>query len=119
MKKKTILIIDDEKMIRLTTSIVLEKNGYTVLSASSGANGLKILETETPDIILLDIMMPVMDGWEVAEKIKENEGLKDISIIVFSASEYYDTERRAKALSLKGVMRKPFYIQDLIEIIEK
>jgi len=76
-----ILIIDDEDDFRENLKYILEKNGYQVQMASSGIRGLKELETYVPDLILMDVMMPGLDGMETAVKIKEQASLKDVAII--------------------------------------
>ena len=79
-----IMIVDDSPDIVWVFSNLLKKAGYTTISASSGEEALEILQTEKPDLMLLDIMMPGMDGWDVAKKIKEDEKTRDMIVIMVS-----------------------------------
>ena len=75
-----ILLVDDEKTILQTVGIMLEKEGYEVMEADSGKQCLEILENEKPDMILMDVMMPEMDGWEAAREIKKDKANEEIII---------------------------------------
>jgi CheY-like chemotaxis protein len=77
-----IMLVDDEPDIRLIERIILEKKGYEVIETESGEDCLERLKTEKPDIILLDVMMPGINGWETAKRIKEDENTKDIPVIM-------------------------------------
>ena len=82
---KTILVVDDELDIRQSVKMILEKNGYTVLTAENGDDCLIKIKDTTPDLILLDIMMPEMDGWDVFTKLKENPYWAKVSIVFLTA----------------------------------
>lgn len=82
---KTILIIDDDEDIREIISYNLTKDGYTVIKAKNGEEGLKKAKKNIPDLILLDVMMPEMDGMEVCELLRSNESTKDIKICFLTA----------------------------------
>lgn len=81
---KKILIVDDEPDILLILRKILEKEGYKVIDAESGEEGLKKIKEVKPDLALVDIMMPGMDGWEVCRRIKENEDTKDITVAMLT-----------------------------------
>ncbi len=78
--QKRIMIVDDETNIRFVLRKMLEKDGYEVIEARNGKEGLELLARERPDLILLDVMMPVMDGWETCAKIKNDEKTRDITV---------------------------------------
>lgn len=87
MAKKKILIVDDEYDSVTLVQMKLEIAGYEVVSAYDGLSGIDAALTDKPDLILLDLMMPVMDGYETAEKIREMEETKNIPIIFFTAAQ--------------------------------
>jgi CheY-like chemotaxis protein len=117
-KKKTshvrILIVDDEADIVSTVQYRLEFCGFDVITASNGKEGLEKAANEKPDIILLDIRMPVMNGHEVLERLKSYPELKDIPVIMLTA--YSDAKDIAKAanLGIAGYITKPFDFPELM-----
>ncbi|MEM0466639.1 MAG: response regulator [Candidatus Thermoplasmatota archaeon] len=82
---KTILIVDDEEDIRTSVGQLFEVSGYQVITAHNGLECLEKLERTIPDLIILDIMMPGMNGWDVAARIKENQRWKQIPIVFLTA----------------------------------
>jgi DNA-binding response OmpR family regulator len=120
-----VLVIDDEPPIRLLCRVNLEAEGMTVLEAADGPSGLDVAKDEQPDVILLDVMMPGLDGWSVAERLLEDERTREIPIIFLTArAEFRD---RARGLDLGGIdyITKPFNpldlaptVRDLLERIE-
>jgi DNA-binding response OmpR family regulator len=103
-----VLVIDDEPPIRLLCRVNLEAERMTVLEAADGPSGLELAKQERPDVILLDVMMPGLDGWRVAERLLEDERTSEIPIIFLTArAEFRD---RARGLDIGGVeyITKPF-----------
>jgi DNA-binding response OmpR family regulator len=103
-----VLIIDDEAPIRLLCRVNLEAEDMEVLEAGDGTTGLELARAEKPDVVLLDVMMPGLDGWAVAEKLLENGRTEGIPIIFLTArAEFRD---RARGLDIGGVdyITKPF-----------
>ena len=103
-----VLVIDDEAPIRLLCRVNLEAEGMTVLEASDGPSGLESARAELPDIVLLDVMMPGLDGWGVAEELLDDASTAEIPIIFLTArAEFRD---RARGLDIGGVdyVTKPF-----------
>lgn len=88
--QKKIMIVDDETNIRFVLRKMLEKDGYEVIEARNGKEGLELLARERPDLILLDVMMPVMDGWETCAKIKNNERTRDITISMLTVKKSHE-----------------------------
>jgi DNA-binding response OmpR family regulator len=112
-----VLVIDDEAPIRLLCRVNLEAEGMEVLEASDGPSGLEKARSETPDVILLDVMMPALDGWRVAEQLLDHESTQDIPIIFLTArAEFRD---RARGLDIGGVdyVTKPFNPLELASLV--
>jgi CheY-like chemotaxis protein len=94
-QQKTILIIDDQPFFINMQQTVLQKQGYRVLSASGGPEGLAQAKQHKPDVILLDIEMPGMDGFTVCEKLKQDETLKGIPVIILTGTQDHKLNERA------------------------
>jgi DNA-binding response OmpR family regulator len=112
-----VLVIDDEAPIRLLCRVNLEAEGMQVLEASDGPSGLEKARAESPDVILLDVMMPALDGWRVAEQLLDHESTEDIPIIFLTArAEFRD---RARGLDIGGVdyVTKPFNPLELASLV--
>jgi DNA-binding response OmpR family regulator len=112
-----VLVIDDEAPIRLLCRVNLEAEGMEVLEAADGQNGLDLARDERPDVVLLDVMMPGLDGWRVAEELLEDERTDGIPIIFLTArAEFRD---RARGLDIGGVdyVTKPFNPLDLAPLV--
>jgi DNA-binding response OmpR family regulator len=113
------LVIDDEAPIRLLCRVNLEAEGMEVLEASDGEAGLELARAERPDVVLLDVMMPVLDGWQVAEKLLEDERTREIPIIFLTArAELRDRERGLEAGGIAYVT-KPFNPLELAVLVEE
>jgi CheY-like chemotaxis protein len=106
---KRVLIIDNEPYIQEVAQICLETTmGWQVLVASSGLEGLKLAETEQPDAILLDVMMPNMDGPTTFQKLQSNPITKEIPVILLTAKVQASDRRRYAELGMKSAIAKPF-----------
>jgi len=108
----TILIIDDEKDIRTALTGILEDEGYQVLSAESGAEGIECARQELPDLILLDIWMPGMDGLEALEKLKRE--FPQVTVIMISGHGTIDTAVRATKLGAFDFIEKPLSLEKVL-----
>ena len=111
------LVIDDEAPIRLLCRVNLEAEGIEVLEAADGTSGLSLAREERPDVVLLDVMMPGLDGWRVAEELLEDELTCGIPIIFLTArAEFRD---RARGLDIGGVdyVTKPFNPLELAPLV--
>ena len=117
MAKKTILVVDDEPPIVQVVGDLLKQQGYKVMEATSGKETLEILKKSKPDLILLDIMMPGMDGWDVVEKIKSNKNLEKIPI-VFLTAKIDPISRSMGSLASTDYITKPFDNKDLIRRVK-
>jgi DNA-binding response OmpR family regulator len=116
--KNSVLIVDDELVVATALEIRLKSLNFKVYKAASGEECLRVAEGYKPDIILLDILMPKMDGWETCNRLKFNERTKDIPIIVFTASTEHDNllVKTAKSGAEDFIM-KPFKLSELLEKI--
>jgi len=110
---KKILIIDDNHQNRLLIKMILEKNGYIIIEADSGINGIKLAEQEKPDLILLDMMMPEINGWEVMKTLKGNVNTMNIPVIIFSALD------EISEIDADGYISKPIDLIKLLEIVSE
>jgi DNA-binding response OmpR family regulator len=114
-----VLVIDDEAPIRLLCRVNLEAEGMEVLEAADGPGGLEMAREKTPDVVLLDVMMPGLDGWHVAQQLLEDERTADIPIIFLTArAEFRD---RARGLDIGGVdyVTKPFNPLELAPLVRE
>jgi CheY-like chemotaxis protein len=102
-KKQRILIVDDNHSLVLATERVLQKDGFDVFTAYDGLEGLEKARTEKPDLIILDIMMPKMDGYEVCHQLKSDPVTAPIPIIILSAKGEIDEKKSAPVIGLKEV----------------
>ncbi len=112
-----VLVIDDEAPIRLLCRVNLEAEGINVLEAADGNTGLDLARAEQPDVVLLDVMMPGLDGWRVAEELLEDDRTRGIPIIFLTArAEFRD---RARGLDIGGIdyVTKPFNPLELAPLV--
>jgi DNA-binding response OmpR family regulator len=121
-----VLVIDDEAPIRLLCRVNLEAEGMQVLEAADGPTGLEKARAETPDVVLLDVMMPGLDGWRVAEELLDHERTRTIPIVFLTARA--ELRDRARGIDLGGVdyVTKPFnpvelapLVRDLLDRVER
>src|SRR5476649_366580 len=114
-----VLVIDDEAPIRLLCRVNLEAEGMDVLEAADGPSGLEKARSETPDVILLDVMMPGLDGWRVAEQLLDDERTSAIPIIFLTARA--ELRDRVRGLDAGGVdyLTKPFNPVELAPLIRE
>jgi DNA-binding NtrC family response regulator len=117
MRKHKVLVVDDEHLIRWSLEQNLKKQGYEVLTAGSGEEALKILRGETPELMLLDIKLPGIDGMEVLEKVKEMG--EEIIVIMVTALGVLETAVKAMQLGAYDYVNKPFNLDELAIIIKK
>jgi two-component system, OmpR family, alkaline phosphatase synthesis response regulator PhoP len=118
MTRKKILLADDEEDIKTVVRLYLESRGYECLTAYDGLDALSMAESEQPDLILLDVMMPVMDGYEVARKLKASEKTRGIPIIMLSAAGHSDSIKKGLEAGARDYLVKPFEPSKLDELIQ-
>jgi len=113
---KKILIVDDEPSIIVPVQFLMEQNGYDVLVAFSGEEAMEIIAEKKVDLILLDIMLPVIDGFEVCQRVRENPQWNKIKIILLTALGSDANVEKGLALGADAYITKPF---SNIEIVDK
>ncbi len=116
--KKKVLIVEDDEFLRSLTAKRLEKENYEIITAVDGESALTIAADTKPDMILLDLLLPGLNGFQVLEKIKADDGLKSIPIIVFSNLGQKEDIEKAKNLGANDFLIKAnFTLDDVVEKI--
>ena len=110
-----VLIVDDDERVREYVRVNLEMEGYAVREAGSAEEGLGVLEEVSPDLILLDVMMPEVDGWEMLRRVQQRHGVGAIPVVMFSGKVNEQSAQEATARGAQGFVGKPFDPQQLIE----
>ena len=116
MDKKKILIADDETCLRQTVGRILDKD-YVVLEAANGEEAVEIAKGQKPDLILMDLIMPKMDGYAACSQIKADEATKGIPVVILTAVGHEFNKKFATEMGAEGYITKPFNIQDLLDVI--
>lgn len=120
MAEKKILVVDDEQNILDLVGMILEAEGYEVSKAKSGDECVGTIQEENPDLILLDIMMPGMDGWVVYRKLKEDPSTRDIPIAMLTVRAHtIDKEMALDVIGVEDYITKPFSPEDLVRRVRK
>ncbi|MDX9849182.1 MAG: response regulator [Anaerolineaceae bacterium] len=118
MPKKIVYIEDDLEMTYLI-KMILERKDYEVISTNDGLEGFALIERESPDLVLLDLMMPNIDGWDIYHQIKSNENTSQIPVIIISAkAQPIDKVLGLEIAKVNNYIGKPFKPQELLESIE-
>ncbi|MDD3087317.1 MAG: response regulator [Candidatus Omnitrophica bacterium] len=117
MIKKKILVVDDELDVQSIISFRLEINGYKVSVASDGQEGLDKIKAEKPNLVLLDLMLPKINGFEICRMIKFDDKFKDLPIIILSALDKEDDRKKAMEGGADAYFLKPFDLEVLLEKI--
>ncbi len=117
-KGKTILVVDDSPTVRKLIAGKLEKSGHHVICAVDGVDGLTRMEEGLPDLILLDIAMPRMDGYQVCKQIRSNPAAKDIPIVMISGKDGFFDKVRGRMAGTTGYITKPFGPETLMKALE-
>jgi CheY-like chemotaxis protein len=114
----TIMVVDDSPFIVDVFVTMLERGGYRTVAAYGGEECLDILKTVSPDLILLDIMMEPMDGWETLERIKENPQTKEIPVLMLTAKQLTPAEAQEYGIYIEDYVLKPITHRELYDAIE-
>jgi excisionase family DNA binding protein len=110
-----VLIVDDDPRLREYVRVNLEVEGYSVREAGSAEEGLGVLEESTPNLVLLDVMMPGVDGWQMLQRVQERHGVGTIPVIMFSGKVDESAAAEAASRGAQGFIGKPFNPQELID----
>jgi DNA-binding response OmpR family regulator len=116
---KKILLVDDEPNIIMSLEYTFKKNNFEVFIARDGQEALDILKNEQPDLIILDIMMPNVDGYATIESVKKNEKLANCKVIFLSAKNKESDIEKGMQLGADAYMTKPFSIKKLVEQVNE
>lgn len=113
--RRRILIVDDEPNIVLSLEFLMQQSGFDVAVARDGAEALERMQSFQPDLVLLDVMMPVLNGFEVCQKIRENSAWNDVKIVMLSAKGRESEVNKGLALGADAYVTKPFSTRELVE----
>jgi CheY-like chemotaxis protein len=113
----TVLVVEDEADIMLTIRLTLQAEGYRVVAAASGEEALAIFQTNPPDVTVLDIGLPGIDGLEVVRRLRADPNLSAARVVVSSAHASGDVRRLTEALSCSAYLTKPFSTQELVTTV--
>lgn len=114
-----ILLVDDERDLVFYTKLFLEERGYEVLEAYDGIEALDILEKERPDLIILDVSMPRLNGWDVLRKIQSDPDKADIPVLMLTARAEDTDKARGWELGVTWYQTKPFELDELALVVER
>lgn len=117
--RKTVLVVDDYDDVRAITKKALESFGYNVLEAASGAEAVRVAQAESPDLILLDLSMPNMDGFATIHHLRRLLGLRDIPVLALSAHSAREVREDAIAAGCREFIMKPFHLEELKSAVER
>ena len=112
-----ILVVDDEESIRGLAQIILEDNGYRVVTAENGDAAIAIYQKEKPDLVLLDVLMPGMSGIDVCKQLK-SQNSRNVPVVMFTVLNGDDDRRMAREARCDGYFLKPFSPEDLVREVE-
>lgn len=118
-RAKRVLICDDDPVILRLLEVNLELEGYDVLLAHDGAEAVEVARAEQPDLVILDIMMPKLDGYQTCAQLKGDDDTKDIPVIFLSAKAQQADIDKGKQFGVIDYLTKPFDPNDLIEVVER
>jgi DNA-binding response OmpR family regulator len=116
---RKILIVDDEPNIVMSLEYTFKKNNFEVFIARDGQEALEILQNQLPDVIILDVMMPLVDGFETLEQIKKNERLQHCKVMFLSAKNKESDIEKGMALGADAYLTKPFSIKKVVEQVNE
>jgi DNA-binding response OmpR family regulator len=118
-ERHRILVVDDDAFIRRPLEFILRQEGFEALTAASGAECLERIETQRPDLIILDVMMPGRDGFDVCKTIKNEKRFADIPIILLSARGQEHDRERGLCLGASDFMTKPYSPSELLRKVQE
>lgn len=119
MNESKILVVDDEPDVLEMVVRALEADGFQTISAFDGLSALDLAESEQPDLVLLDIMMPMMSGYEVIEQLKANPQTQRIPVVCLTSAESLSARARSRKAGAAGMIMKPFAPSELVQELRK
>ncbi|HUF12542.1 MAG TPA: response regulator [Longimicrobiales bacterium] len=118
-RKKLILVVDDDPNSREIVQTFLESRGYSVVTVPTGESALAAVQEETPDLILLDVMMPGMDGWEVARTLKDHADYAGIRVVMMTARSDFSDKQKGLQAGADDYIVKPIQLEDLGKTVKR
>jgi len=118
-EEPTIFVVDDDPALLRGLDIALQGRGYAVRTAPGGAEFLELLESESPDLVVMDVMMPGMSGLEVLRRLRADERWAELPVMMVTAYPHADVSEEAARRGVGDVVPKPFRLEELVERIEK
>lgn len=115
---RTVLVVDDEADLLFTVTLALELAGYTVLQAASGEEALEVVAAQPPDVVVLDLRLPGIDGWEVLRRLGEGSEGPLLPVVLLSAQVDTVTAARAVDLGCRAYLAKPFRPAELARVVD-
>lgn len=119
MTPKTVLIVEDNEDNRIVYSTILQHRGFTVLEATDGEEGIRVARAEHPDLILMDISVPVIDGWKATRILKSDEHTASIPVIALTAHAQAEGRENARNIGCDGYLAKPCEPRKVVAEVEK
>ncbi len=116
---KRVLICDDDPVILRLLEVNLELEGYEVLTAHHGEEAFEIASRELPDLVILDIMMPRLDGYQTCQKLKEQPSTEPIPVVFLSAKAQQSDIEKGRSFGVSDYLTKPFDPNDLLDVVER
>lgn len=116
---KKILVVDDDPYILMSLEFLMKKNGFDVMVARNGTEALEIVEKQVPDIVLLDIMMPDVDGYAICKHIKSSKKLKEAKVVFMSAKSKESDIQKGYDLGASLYVTKPFSTRQLLKQVQE
>jgi CheY-like chemotaxis protein len=116
---KRILICDDDPVILRLLQVNLELEGYEVLLAHHGEHAIEVATEQNPDLVILDIMMPKLDGYQTCQRLKASDSTKEIPVVFLSAKAQQTDIERGKEFGVADYLTKPFDPNDLIDVVQR
>ncbi len=118
-EQRTVMVVDDYDEVRLLTKRALESFGYRVLEAASGTEAVRLAQAESPDLILMDLSMPNMDGFATIHRLRKLLGLRDVPVIALSAHAAREVREDALAAGCREFITKPVLFDRLKSVVER
>lgn len=114
-----VLVVEDDDVIRQLITVNLELEGFAVVSAVDGQDALDKVEEAKPDVVTLDVMMPRLDGWSTAERLRDNPATAHLKIVLLSARAQEADLQRGERIGVDAYLTKPFDPDELIEVVRR
>ena len=118
MSKVILIVEDDHKSLTLTRDM-LQVSGYTTIEATDGKQGVELAKAKKPDLVLMDIMMPIMDGYSACLAIKTDKATGKIPVVMLTSVDYELNKKLGRNVGADGYITKPFSHQELLNVIEQ